>query len=71
MQRIYYDTVLYDPAALELCIRTAGSADRVLFGSDYPHNIGDMKGCKSRVLMLPQTSARKILHRNAEKLFKL
>ncbi len=71
LQRIYYDTVLYDPAALELCIRTAGSTDRVLFGSDYPHNIGDMKGCKARVSMLPQSTARKILHGNAQKLFKL
>src|SRR5450759_3243195 len=45
LQRIWYDTVVYDEGALNLCIATAGSADRVLYGSDYPHNIGDMAGC--------------------------
>ncbi len=45
LQRIWYDTVVYDPRALELCISVAGSPDRVLYGSDYPHNIGDMIGC--------------------------
>ena len=71
LQRLYYDTVVYDPAALELCIRTAGSADQVLFGSDYPHNIGDMAGCKARVATLPQATARKLLHGNAQRIFKL
>ena len=33
--------------------------DNVLYGSDYPHNIGDMSGCLSRVNALkPPTSQR-------------
>jgi aminocarboxymuconate-semialdehyde decarboxylase len=71
LQRIYYDTVVYDPAALELCLRTAGSPDMVLFGSDYPHNIGDMKGCLARVSALPQSTARKVMSSNARRLFRL
>jgi aminocarboxymuconate-semialdehyde decarboxylase len=71
LQRLYYDTVVYDPAALELCLRTAGSADQLLFGSDYPHNIGDMVGCRARVSALPQKTARKILNGNAQRIFGL
>jgi aminocarboxymuconate-semialdehyde decarboxylase len=33
LQRIWYDTVVYDPRALEMCIAVAGSPDRVLYGS--------------------------------------
>jgi aminocarboxymuconate-semialdehyde decarboxylase len=43
LDRIYLDSVVYTKGALDLCIETVG-ADRILFGSDYPHNIGDMKG---------------------------
>ena len=44
LKRIWYDTVVYDQRALEMCIAVAGSADRVLYGSDYPHTIGDPIG---------------------------
>jgi aminocarboxymuconate-semialdehyde decarboxylase len=71
LQRLYYDTVVYDPAALELCMRAAGSADQVLYGSDYPHNIGDMVGCKARVTALPAVTARRILAGNAQRIFGL
>ena len=52
MRHLYYDTVTYSQEALELCIALAG-ADRVMYGSDYPHNIGDMTGCLARVDALP------------------
>ena len=71
LRRIYYDTVVYEQSALELCIKVAGSADNVLYGSDYPHNIGDMAGCLARVNALPVTQARKIAGKNAERLFGL
>jgi len=69
--RIYYDTVIYDQRALELCIAVAGSPERVLYGSDYPHNIGDMAGCLARVNALPRGQARRIAGANAERLFRL
>ena len=71
LQRIWYDTVVYDPRALDLCISVAGGADRVLYGSDYPHNIGDMAGCLARVNARPAGEAARIAGKNAEKLFKL
>ena len=33
LRRIYYDAVVYDPRALDLCISIAGSPDQVLYGS--------------------------------------
>jgi aminocarboxymuconate-semialdehyde decarboxylase len=71
LRRIYYDAVVYDPSALSLCLEVAGSDEQVLYGSDYPHNIGDMRGCLARVDALAPETARKLRGRNAERLFKL
>jgi aminocarboxymuconate-semialdehyde decarboxylase len=71
LRRIYYDTVVYDQRALEMCIAVAGSADNVLYGSDYPHNIGDMTGCLGRVQALPRDQAARIAEKNAERIFGL
>ncbi len=71
LQRLYYDTVVYEQDALELCIKVAGSPDHVLYGSDYPHNIGDMAGCLARVNALPGDQARRISTKNAERIFAL
>lgn len=71
LQRIWYDTVVYDQRALDLCISVAGSDERVLYGSDYPHNIGDMVGCLARVNALKPDAARRVAGKNAEKLFGL
>jgi len=71
LRRLYYDTVVYDRRALELCISVAGSADNVMYGSDYPHNIGDMEGCLARVRALDADSAKRIAGKNAERVFGL
>jgi aminocarboxymuconate-semialdehyde decarboxylase len=71
MRRIWYDAVVYSEAALGLCIEAAGSDERVLFGSDYPHNIGDMPGCLARASGLAPASARRVQGKNAERLFNL
>jgi aminocarboxymuconate-semialdehyde decarboxylase len=71
LQRVWYDSVVYDQRALELCISVAGSPDRVLYGSDYPHNIGDMKGCLARVNALPGDQAKRVAGKAAEKIFRL
>jgi aminocarboxymuconate-semialdehyde decarboxylase len=71
LERIWYDTVVYDQRALDLCILVAGSDERVLYGSDYPHNIGDMAGCLARVNALRPDTARRVAGKNAEKLFGL
>ena len=71
LRRIYYDAVVYSSSALALCIEVAGSDERVLYGSDYPHNIGDMEGCLERVDALSATSRRRIRGANAARIFKL
>jgi aminocarboxymuconate-semialdehyde decarboxylase len=71
LQRIYYDAVVYDQRALDLCIAVAGSADNVLYGSDYPHNIGDMAGCLARVNARPRDQAARIAGKNAGRIFRL
>jgi aminocarboxymuconate-semialdehyde decarboxylase len=71
LQRIWYDTVVYDSRALDLCISVAGGADKVLYGSDYPHNIGDMAGCLARVKERPKDEAVRIAGKNGERLFRL
>ena len=70
MRRIYYDTVTYRTEALKMCIEAAG-ADRVMYGSDYPHNIGDMKGCRDRVDGLPAEQAHAVREINARRIFNL
>lgn len=68
LERIWYDAVVYSPDALDLCLKVGGS-DNVMFGSDYPHNIGDMSGCLSRVNALDATTAAKVRYGNALKIF--
>jgi aminocarboxymuconate-semialdehyde decarboxylase len=41
LKRFYYDTVNFDPRAIQLAMDFAG-ADHLLAGSDYPHQIGSI-----------------------------
>ena len=40
-KRFYYDTVNFNPDAIEFAIKFAGS-DHILAGSDYPHQVGSI-----------------------------
>jgi len=71
LRKIYYDTVVYEKSALDLCIEVAGGPERVMYGSDYPHNIGDMAGCLARVNALDPAAAKLVKSGTAQKLFKL
>src|SRR5205823_6295336 len=42
LKKFYFDTVNFDPKALQLAIDFAG-VDRILAGSDYPHQIGSIR----------------------------
>jgi aminocarboxymuconate-semialdehyde decarboxylase len=68
LHRIYYDSVVYTQDALDLCIRVGGT-ENVLYGSDYPHNIGDMVGCLARVNALDASTAAKVRDGNAMRIF--
>ncbi len=41
LKKFYYDTVNFDPAALDLAVSFAGP-EHILAGSDYPHQIGSI-----------------------------
>lgn len=70
MSRIYYDAVTYRMESLQLCIQVGGE-DNIMYGSDYPHSIGDMKGCLHRVNALSPRVRDKARYRNAERIFRL
>jgi aminocarboxymuconate-semialdehyde decarboxylase len=70
MSRIYADAVVFAPGVLELCVAAFG-ADNVLYGSDYPHTIGDMPGCLQRVNGLRDDVRDKVRGTNARRIFDL
>lgn len=70
LRHIYYDSVTYRQEALELCLKVGGE-DHVMYGSDYPHNIGDMKGCLARVDALPAGQSAAVRGGTAQRIFKL
>ncbi len=69
LARISYDTVSFDQGALRFVLGSMG-ADRLLLGSDYPHQIGDMSRAlwAARSLGLPAPTAERILSGNARAL---
>jgi len=67
--RLYFDSVVFDPAVLEFLVARAGP-DRVLLGSDYPFPIGDLtpRDVVERA-GLPAGDRGRILGGNAARLF--
>lgn len=70
LRQVYADAVVFRQDALEMAVSVFGT-NNVLYGSDYPHNIGDMKGCLSRVDALPGDVREKVRGGNAERIFRL
>jgi aminocarboxymuconate-semialdehyde decarboxylase len=70
LPRIFADAVVFSPDVLALCVKIFG-ADNVLYGSDYPHTIGDMPGCLRRVNDLPDHVREKVRGQNACRIFGL
>jgi aminocarboxymuconate-semialdehyde decarboxylase len=68
MSRICADAVVFAPGVLDLCVAAFGT-DNVLYGSDYPHTIGDMPGCLARVNALPVAVRDKVRGSNARRVF--
>jgi len=68
LPQIYADAVVFSPDVLDLCLKTFG-ADNVLYGSDYPHTIGDMPGCLRRVNDLGGSTRDKVRGANARRIF--
>ena len=69
LRQMYMDTFPYAPKAIQFAIDFAG-ADKVLMGSDYPHQIGSLPGAISTIEDMPLSKSDKalILGENARKL---
>jgi len=70
LRRIHYDSVTFTLDALKMAVEVGG-ADKMLYGSDYPHNIGDMRGCLTRVDALPYDQRKAARGGNAMRIFKI
>jgi aminocarboxymuconate-semialdehyde decarboxylase len=67
LKRIWYDCITYDPRSLQFLISIVG-ADRVLFGTDYPHQVHDIKGSLANTAALSPEVCRAIREGNAWKI---
>jgi aminocarboxymuconate-semialdehyde decarboxylase len=71
-KKFYYDTITHNADALEFAVKTLG-ANRVLFGTDYPFDMGYL----GKALKVPglsrfsQKDQNKILFNNVKRLYKL
>jgi aminocarboxymuconate-semialdehyde decarboxylase len=70
LREIYYDCITYDRGALERLVDVVGES-QVLFGSDYPHIVGDMAGMRANVDSLAPSTRDAIRSGNAERIFSL
>jgi aminocarboxymuconate-semialdehyde decarboxylase len=70
LRRIWYDCITYDPGALRFLISVVG-ADRVLFGTDWPHQVHDVVGSLANTAALPGDQRDAIWGVNALRLFQL
>lgn len=69
LDRLYYDTCTLSPDSTRFLIQTMG-VERVLFGSDYPFDVGDPEGGRARPCLdaLPPDARDKVLRTNALRL---
>ena len=72
LRHFYFDTVNFNPAALRLALDFAGE-DRIVAGSDYPHQIGSIPLMLETVngYDAPAAVKEKIFSRNAAELLRL
>jgi aminocarboxymuconate-semialdehyde decarboxylase len=68
LKRIWYDSICYSPEALNYLIGIVG-ADRVLYGTDYPHQVHDMTGMFAKTEAMAPDRRYAIREGNAKRLF--
>jgi len=72
IKRIWIDSICYNREVF-MCAYSFFGPERIVLGSDFPHQISDLEKAVKRIreLDLPEEVRRKILGENAAKLFRL
>lgn len=70
LHHIYYDCITYDPRALQYLITIVG-VDRIMFGTDWPHQVYDTSGALANTEVLPRDQCVAIRTDNAMRVFKI
>ena len=70
LHHIYYDCITYDPRALAYLISIVG-ADRIMFGTDWPHQVYDTAGALANTAALPSDQCAAIRMNTAMAMFEL
>jgi aminocarboxymuconate-semialdehyde decarboxylase len=70
LRYIYYDSITYDVRPLQYLISVVG-ADRVMLGTDWPHQVHDTRGAFANTALLPEGPMKAIRSENARRVFGL
>ncbi len=72
LKRIWMDSIIYDSDIIMSAIAFSG-ADKIVLGSDHPHQIGDLANAVDRIkkLEISEDEKEKILWKNAKELLKI
>ena len=70
LRHLYYDCITYDPRPLRYLISIVGS-DRVMFGTDWPHQVFDTSGSLANTASLPKDQCDAIRAGTAMSVFNL
>jgi aminocarboxymuconate-semialdehyde decarboxylase len=71
-EHVYIDCVSFNPLMVDFALKFMG-ADKLLVGSDYPHQIGSIEKCSWVIneLSASEEAKNKVFHANAERIFNL
>jgi aminocarboxymuconate-semialdehyde decarboxylase len=70
LRHIYYDSITYQPEPLQYLISVVG-AEQVMFGTDWPHQVHDVRGAFANTALLPPAQCRALRGDNALRVFGL
>ena len=70
LKHIYYDCINYDARAMQYLMSIVGP-DRVMFGTDWPHQVFDTKGAIAHTADLSDAECKAIRSKTAMKVFDL
>ena len=70
LRHIYYDCITYNPGALQYLISVVGPS-QVMFGTDWPHQVHDVRGAFANTALLPPAQCRALRGDNALRVFGL